>query len=66
MSQLVQDHEHWSRRMVEFLDLPWDPHCLRFYERQLDPKRQPLQVRQKVTKHQLIAGAAMSSTSAHG
>ena len=29
--QLVQDHEQWSRRMLEFLDLPWDPHCLQFF-----------------------------------
>jgi tetratricopeptide (TPR) repeat protein len=28
---LVADQEHWSRRMLEFLDLPWDPRCLEFH-----------------------------------
>jgi tetratricopeptide (TPR) repeat protein len=48
--QLVQDHEGWSRRMLEFLELPWDPHCLEFYEND-GPVRNfsRWQVRQKVT-----------------
>ncbi len=29
---LIADPEHHSRRMVEFLGLPWEPQCLRFYE----------------------------------
>ena len=29
---LVQDLELWSRRMVEFLALPWDSACLRFHQ----------------------------------
>ncbi len=28
---LVGDPEHWSRRMVEFIGLPWDPACLQFH-----------------------------------
>ena len=28
---LVRDQEAWSRRMVEFIGLPWDPGCLQFY-----------------------------------
>jgi len=30
--ELVTDVEGQSRRMIEFLDLPWDDRCLRFYE----------------------------------
>jgi hypothetical protein len=28
---LTQDQEEWSRRMVEFIDLPWDPACLEYH-----------------------------------
>ena len=28
---LVADQEGWSRRMVEFIGLPWDPQCLEFH-----------------------------------
>jgi len=28
---LVKDQERWSRRMLEFLGLPWDPACLDFH-----------------------------------
>jgi tetratricopeptide (TPR) repeat protein len=27
---LVENQEAWSRRMLEFIDLPWDPRCLAF------------------------------------
>jgi tetratricopeptide (TPR) repeat protein len=30
--ELVTDQERWTRRMLEFLDLPWDESCLRFHE----------------------------------
>lgn len=30
--QVVEDVEGQARRMLEFLDLPWDDRCLRFYE----------------------------------
>jgi tetratricopeptide (TPR) repeat protein len=29
---LVRDHEAQTRRLVEFVGLPWDERCLRFYE----------------------------------
>jgi hypothetical protein len=29
---LVADPEQWTRRMLEFIGLPWDPQCLRFHE----------------------------------
>lgn len=29
---LVANQETWSRRLVEFLDLPWDDRCLRFFD----------------------------------
>jgi tetratricopeptide (TPR) repeat protein len=29
---LIGDQEGWSRRMVEFLGLPWDPRCLDFHQ----------------------------------
>jgi tetratricopeptide (TPR) repeat protein len=28
---LVEQQEAWSRRMVEFIELPWDPRCLDFH-----------------------------------
>jgi len=28
---LVADQEGWSRKLIEFLDLPWDDRCLAFY-----------------------------------
>ena len=28
---LVADQERWSRRMLEFIGLPWDPRCLEFH-----------------------------------
>lgn len=32
--QLTADQEPWSRRMIDFIGLPWDDRCLRFYETQ--------------------------------
>jgi tetratricopeptide (TPR) repeat protein len=29
---LVQDQEGWTRRMLEFIGLPWDPQCLDFQQ----------------------------------
>jgi len=29
--ELVQDPESWTRRMLEFIGLPWDPQCLQFH-----------------------------------
>jgi tetratricopeptide (TPR) repeat protein len=28
---LVEDQEHWTRRILEFVGLPWDPKCLDFH-----------------------------------
>jgi len=48
---LVEDQERWSRRMLEFLDLPWDPACLDFHR-----TRRPIstfskwQARQSISK----------------
>ena len=29
--ELVADQESWSRRIIEFIGLPWDPACLEFH-----------------------------------
>src|SRR6202043_1463103 len=29
---LVADQEHWTRRMLDFIGLPWDPKCLDFHQ----------------------------------
>jgi hypothetical protein len=29
---LVEDPEHWARRMLAHLGLPWDPRCLEFHQ----------------------------------
>ena len=29
---LLQDQEGWTRRMLEFIGVPWDPKCLDFHE----------------------------------
>ncbi len=29
---LIADQEGWTRRMLEFIGLPWDPRCLAFHE----------------------------------
>jgi len=47
--QLVEDAEGQSRRMVEFLGLPWDPQCLRFYDNtRYVPTASNAQVRQPI------------------
>jgi tetratricopeptide (TPR) repeat protein len=33
-AELVADQESWSRRMIEFIGLEWDPHCLEYYTTQ--------------------------------
>ena len=30
--ELVADQEAWSRKLLDFLELPWDPACLKFHE----------------------------------
>jgi tetratricopeptide (TPR) repeat protein len=47
---LVNDQEAWSRRMLEFIGLPWDPRCLDFHETQRTVlTASKWQVRQKIT-----------------
>ncbi len=29
---LVENQEQWSRRMLEFVGLPWDPKCMNFHQ----------------------------------
>jgi hypothetical protein len=48
---LVEDQETWSRKMLEFAGLPWDPRCLDFHRTArtvLTPSK--WQVRQKISK----------------
>jgi tetratricopeptide (TPR) repeat protein len=46
---LVQDPETWSRKMVEFADLPWDEACLNFHQtRRSVSTFSKWQVRQKI------------------
>jgi tetratricopeptide (TPR) repeat protein len=46
---LVQDAERWTRRMLEFIGLPWDPRCLEFHQtRRAVITASKWQVRQKI------------------
>jgi tetratricopeptide (TPR) repeat protein len=48
---LVEDPEHWSRLMIEFIGLDWDPRCLDFHQTARTVTTASLwQVRQKITK----------------
>jgi tetratricopeptide (TPR) repeat protein len=48
---LVDDHESWSRRMLEFIDMPWDPVCLNFHRTERTViTASKWQVRQKISK----------------
>jgi len=29
---LIEDQEGWTRRMLDFIGLPWDPKCLDFHQ----------------------------------
>ncbi|HEX8956340.1 MAG TPA: sulfotransferase, partial [Burkholderiaceae bacterium] len=46
---LVADQEHWSRAMIAFIGLPWNPSCLEFHrvERSVGTASK-WQVRQKI------------------
>jgi tetratricopeptide (TPR) repeat protein len=47
--ELVSDQESWSRRMIEFIGLPWDPACLEFHRvRRTVLTASKWQVRQKI------------------
>jgi len=46
---LVENQEQWTRRMLEFVDLPWDARCLNFHEsRSVVLTASRWQVRQKI------------------
>jgi len=48
---LVDDQEGWSRKMLDFIGLPWDPHCINFHETVRTVKTASnWQVRQKINK----------------
>ena len=52
---LVEDQEGWSRRMTEFIGLPWDPRCLDFHQTsRVVTTASKWQVRQKI--HSSSAG----------
>jgi Tfp pilus assembly protein PilF len=47
---LVEDQEAWSRRLFEFIALPWDPRCLDFHQtRRTVVTASKWQVRQKLS-----------------
>jgi tetratricopeptide (TPR) repeat protein len=47
---LVQDAQGWTRRMLEFIGLPWDPKCLQFHQTdRVVITASKWQVRQKIT-----------------
>jgi hypothetical protein len=48
---LVEDQEMWTRRMLQFVDLPWDPACLDFHQTQRSVvTASKWQVRQKINR----------------
>jgi hypothetical protein len=52
---LIQDQEGWTRRMLEFAGLPWDPQCLDFHRTErVVVTASKWQVRQKI--HTASAG----------
>jgi tetratricopeptide (TPR) repeat protein len=52
---LITDQEAWTRRMLDFLGLPWDPHCLHFEQTErVVITASKWQVRQKI--HAASAG----------
>jgi hypothetical protein len=52
---LIEDQEGWSRKMVEFIQLPWDPKCLDFHQTERAViTASKWQVRQKI--HSASAG----------
>ncbi len=48
---LIEDQEGWTRRMLEFVGLPWDPKCLDFHQTdRVVITASKWQVRQKISK----------------
>ena len=49
--ELVEDQELWSRKMVDFVGMPWDPQCLDFHQNDRTVGTvSNWQVRQKINK----------------
>jgi hypothetical protein len=49
--QMVADHEAFSKQLVEYIGLPWDPNCLNFYKNGRSVKTASLmQVRKPIYK----------------
>jgi len=47
---LSRDAESWTRRMLEFIELPWDARCLEFHETdRVVTTASPWQVRQRIS-----------------
>jgi hypothetical protein len=52
--QMVQDHEFFAKKLVSYLNLPWDPNCLQFYKNTRMVKTASLtQVRKPIYKTSL-------------
>jgi hypothetical protein len=52
---LIEDQEGWTRRMLDFINLPWDPKCLDFHQtNRVVITASKWQVRQKI--HTASAG----------
>jgi tetratricopeptide (TPR) repeat protein len=48
---LIEDQEGWSRRLVQFIGLPWDPRCLDFHQTdRVVITASKWQVRQKISR----------------
>ncbi len=46
--ELVEHQENVTRQMISFLDLDWDPDCLRYHESARRVKTNPIQVRKPI------------------
>lgn len=46
--ELIASPEEQSRRLIDFIGLPWDPACLAFYETQRAVRTNPMEVRQPI------------------
>src|SRR5207244_4515381 len=49
--QMIANHESFSKQLVEYIGLPWDPNCLNFYKNDRIVKTASLtQVRKPIYK----------------
>ena len=48
---LIEDQQGWTRRMLEFIDLPWDERCMDFHNtRRSVVTASKWQVRQRINR----------------